>query len=146
MEVRKIPPEELLPQYEILLAQGQTDLPLVITGHSMHPFLVNGRDTVFLSPLVDAPRRGEMVLYRRDSGQYVLHRVYRVQKDGYTMVGDGQSRTEKGVRHDQMIATVHRVMRKGKLLQKGSFLWWVFEKPWLLLLSLRPRLLPLFNR
>lgn len=146
MEVRKIPPEELIPQYQALLAQGHTDLPLIITGNSMHPFLINERDAVFLSPVQFPLRRGELLLYRRDNGQYVLHRVCKVSPDGCDTVGDGQYRVERGIRPDQMIATVHRVMRKGKLLQKGSFLWWVFEKPWLWLLPLRPKLLPLFNR
>ncbi len=145
MQIRKVPPELLLEQYRELLRQGQTELPLVITGSSMCPFLVGNRDTVFLSPLHQLPRRGQIVLYLRDNGQYVLHRVYRAGKDGCDMVGDGQTQIERGIRQEQMIALVHRVSRKGRLLQKGSFLWWLFEKPWLCIRPLRPAALRLYT-
>lgn len=79
-----------------------------------------------------------MVLYRRDDGSYILHRVYQVERDSYTMVGDAQTWLEAGIRRDQILAQVTAVRRKGKLLQKGCFWWNFFEKIWIRMVPFRP--------
>ena len=56
----------LLEEYRQLLSDPHIDaLPLVISGSSMTPFLVPGRDTVFLSRLNAPVKRGQMLLYQR---------------------------------------------------------------------------------
>jgi hypothetical protein len=40
---------------------------------------------------------------------------------------------------------VTAVRRKGKLLQKGSFLWEIFEHTWLALLPVRPAVFRLYG-
>ena len=70
-----LPPEVLLPQLLPLLEETDA-IPLVISGGSMSPFLAHGRDTGCLSK-VDRPlKRGDMILYQRDSGKYILHRIW----------------------------------------------------------------------
>ena len=145
---RKIlPPEVLLEEYRRLLQEGSgvEELPLVISGSSMTPFLGGGRDTVYLSRPEGPVRRGDMVLYRRSSGAYVLHRVYRAEPEGYTMVGDAQTVLEPGIREDQILAVVKRVVRKGKPLGPGSFLWGFFEKIWIRMVPLRPAVMKLYT-
>ena len=60
-----------------LVASGQT-VSVRIAGNSMAPFLVDTRDSIcFRAP--DRPfRRGDMVFYQRETGQYVMHRIARV--------------------------------------------------------------------
>jgi hypothetical protein len=136
--MRILPPEILLEEYRQLLADPQvSDLPLVISGGSMRPFLVGGRDTVFLSRVEGLVGRGDMLLYRRDSGEYVLHRVYQVTDGTFTMLGDAHYTLEPGIRLDQVIARVTRVKRKGKLLGPGAFWWEFFASGWLWLRPLR---------
>ena len=115
-----------------------TAAPLVISGNSMSPFLVHGRDTVYLTPPPDWLKKGDMIFYRRDSGSYVLHRICAVEGDTFCLVGDGQVEKEPGIRRDQVIALVTAVRRKGKLLKKGSFLWAFFENVWIRMIPLRP--------
>ena len=115
-----------------------TAAPLVISGNSMSPFLVHGRDTVYLIPPPDRLKKGDMIFYRRDSGSYVLHRICAVEGDTFCLVGDGQQEREPGIRRDQVIALVTAVRRKGKLLKKGSFLWAFFENVWIRMIPLRP--------
>lgn len=136
-KVKVLEPEQLMPRLLEILEVTEP-VPLVISGSSMTPFLVHGRDTVYLSKVKSPLCRGDMVLYRRDSGNYVLHRVYRVERDTYTMVGDAQTWLEKGIRPDQILAKVTAVRRKGKLLQPGSFWWKFFETIWLGMVPLRP--------
>lgn len=121
-------------------------VPLVISGSSMDPFLVHGRDTVFLTRLTRPAKRGDMLLYRRTGGQYILHRVYKVQSDSLVMIGDGQLSVEPGIRPEQVLATVSAVRRKGKLLKSGHPTWVFYEKIWIRLIRMRPRLLRLYRR
>ena len=132
-------PDVLMKAYEQLLADDSVDtLPLVISGNSMSPFLVHDRDTVYLSRLKNPISKGQMLLYRRFNGQYVLHRVYRVEADSLTMVGDAQTELEPGIRPGQVIAVVTSALRKGKMQTPGCFWWEFFEKVWIRMVPLRP--------
>jgi len=144
-KVKILEPEQLMPQLLELLEITEP-VPLVISGSSMTPFLVHGRDTVYLSKVRQPLKRGDMVLYRRSSGNYILHRVYRTEEDSYTMVGDAQFQLEPGIRPDQILAVVTAVRRKGKLLQKGSFWWTFFEKVWIRMVFLRPAVMAGYAR
>lgn len=138
-QTKTIDPEILLEEYRRLL-QGDPSidaLPLVITGNSMSPFLIHGRDTVYLSRLTRPVRRGDMLLYQRENGGYVLHRVYKAGPESLTMIGDAQTILEPGIRREQVIAIVTRVERKGKPLGPGSFWWGFFEKIWIWIIPLR---------
>lgn len=139
---RILPPEVLLEEYRTLLQQpGVCELPLVISGNSMSPFLVHGRDTVYLSRLERPARRGDVLLYRRSSGAYILHRVCRVEPDGtLTMVGDAQTVLERGVAPEQVIAVMTAALRKGRRQAPGRFWWQFFATAWLWLRPLRPLL------
>ena len=134
-KVTVIDPQDLIPQLLELLDETDT-VPLLMSGNSMSPFLIHGRDTVYLSKITEPPQRGDMILYRRDNGKFVLHRVYEAGKT-FTMVGDAQPLLEKGIRPEQMLAKVTAVTRKGKLLKKGSFWWDFFETTWLRFLPMR---------
>ena len=143
---RVMQPEILLEEYRHLLNdENITALPLVISGNSMSPFLVHGRDTVYLSRLDRPAKRGDVLLYKRESGAYILHRVYKVEKDSYTMVGDAQTQLEQGIRKDQIIAIMTSALRKGKLQKKGSFWWEFFEKLWIRIIPLRPILTKIYT-
>lgn len=138
-QVKTVAPEILLEEYRQLLNSEEKieALPLVVTGSSMTPFLVGGRDRVFLSRVTRPVRRGDILLYRRRTGAYVLHRVYRAEEKGYTMVGDAQTELEPGIRPEQVIAIVTRAQRKGKTQEPGTFWWEFFEKVWIRMIPLR---------
>ena len=135
--VRELDPQVLMPALLALLEETEM-VPLVISGSSMTPFLVHGRDTVYLSKTTAPLKRGDMILYRRDSGAYILHRIFRAEGDTYTLVGDAQTLLEPGIRADQVLAVVTAVRRKGKLLKQGSFWWNFFGKVWIRMVPLRP--------
>ena len=144
-----LPPEVLLEEYRRILAEepNVTALPLIVTGGSMTPFLIPGRDTVYLSRLQRPARRGDILLYLRDNGEYILHRVWKVERNGtYTIIGDSQMALEWGVRHDQVIAVVTAVVRKGQRMAPGDFWWEFFEKVWIRMVPFRGLLRRLYDR
>ncbi len=141
---RILHPEELDTLLPVLLQAGVT-VPLNITGGSMLPFLVPGRDTALLQPVRRPLRRGDMVLYRRSSGVWVLHRIYQIDADTLTMLGDAQTQPEPGIHREQVAALVSAVRRKGRLLGPGSFWWTFFSYVWLVLRPVRRTLIGLYS-
>lgn len=133
-----VSPETLMKEYrEILKDESIEALPFQISGNSMAPFLIHQRDTVYLSRLKRTVKKGDIVLYQRDNGAYVLHRVVKTEKDHVAMIGDGQFVIETGIRFDQIIAIVTSVQRKGKTLKPGDFWWDFFEKCWIHMIPFR---------
>lgn len=138
-------PEELMEPLLELVKEGEA-VPLVISGSSMTPFLVHHRDTVYLSKVSRPLKKGDMILYRRRNGAYVLHRICAVREGTYDLVGDAQTLIEPGIRPEQVLALVTAVRRKGKLLQRSSFWWRFFENVWIRMIPLRPWIMGLYRR
>ena len=120
-----------------LTEQGK-EVSLLITGNSMVPFLHHQRDYIFFKKPDRALRKGDMVFYQRLGGQYVMHRICRVNPDGsFDLVGDGQWDIEHGIRREQIFGLITKVKRKGKLLTDGNFCWEFFRTVWLRIIPLR---------
>lgn len=121
---KTVPLAELYPIIaEVLDGGGQ--FTITITGNSMSPFVYEYRDqAVFAAVEGRRIRRGDIVFYQRDSGQFVMHRVYDVGPDGVmSIAGDAQWTLETGVRPDQLRAFVVRVVRKGKEVSCEKGMW-----------------------
>ena len=103
---------ELLPLIREQIALGGS-VRIAPRGSSMLPMLRQGVDTVVLSPVPERLRKYDIPFYRRDNGQFVLHRIVAVG-ECYTCIGDNQFVLEPGVRQDQMIAVVTSFTRNGR--------------------------------
>ncbi len=104
--------EELLPLMEERLAAGQS-LRFSPRGSSMLPMLREGRDSVVLSPLPEKLKKYDLPLYRREDGQFVLHRIVKAG-ESYTCMGDNQFEPEPGLCRSQMIALVTAFSHDGR--------------------------------
>lgn len=135
MQIRPIPMEELSELIALQLKNGGR-ARLTVTGSSMSPMLHHCRDTVILSPVTGRQKKGELILYRRDSGQYVLHRIVKVTKEGYICCGDNQAMREP-VRQDQLIAVTEEFIRKGKKYTRNSLSYRLYKAVWVGLFPLR---------
>ncbi len=97
--------EEVFPIIEEQLdAGGIASLP--IHGVSMMPMLVDGVDLVRIMKPTAEPKKYDVVLYRRDDGQFVLHRIVGVGKEGYSCRGDNQIANEYPVKRESIIGVV----------------------------------------
>lgn len=111
--------EELMPLFCELLEAGKA-VRFSPRGTSMLPMLRQGIDTVTLSPITGRLHKYDLLLYRRDNGQYILHRM--VKADGtYTFIGDNQFVYEQCVREEQLIAVVTSFTRGEKTHSATSF-------------------------
>lgn len=125
--------------------QPGAKFPLTVTGHSMVPFLVEKRDSVFLEKKQSPIRKGDIVLYKRSGGRLVLHRV--IQKKGNILfiAGDNEDVKEK-VPEENVIAVCREAIRKGKHIERKNFVWRLFSVPWRLILPWRKRLMIMYAR
>ena len=136
MSARVLPAAVLMPEYEALLREG-AELPLVVSGGSMLPFLAPGRDSVLLKAPDRPLRRGDIVFYRRKNGAYVLHRLLRIDSGRCWMVGDAQTVIEGPLDEGCIFAYVTQVQRKGRIEKPGTLRWIFFERVWLRLIPMR---------
>lgn len=119
------------------LAEEGRVVSMLIAGSSMSPFLCHNRDYIYFTKPDRELRRGDMVFYQRDTGQYVMHRIYKRKKEGYYMVGDAQTQIEGPLRRDQIFARIIKVKRKGRIIEPGNFWWEFFEHVWIRIIPLR---------
>lgn len=127
---------EYVGRLKLLVEAGDT-VSMRIVGSSMSPFLIHNRDIIFFKAPDRKLRRGDMVFFQRDSGQYVMHRIYAVKPDGYYIIGDAQTEIEGPVRPEQVFALIIKVKRKDRWLEPGDFWWDFFEKIWIRSIPLR---------
>lgn len=109
----------------------------VICGGSMLPFLSDGRDYAFLKKPSSPPKKGDIVLFIRADGNYVLHRIRFIRKGKYYLIGDRQSVTEGPVELSQIMAIVTSVKRKDKIITPKNAIWKFYSKIWINIVPLR---------
>ena len=98
------------------------------TGVSMLPLLREHRDLMVIEPRPAGRLRvGDAVLFRRGN-RYVLHRVLRVRRTDYVIVGDNQRVPERGVKDEQILGILTAVIRDGRQ--------WEVSSPWMRLYGL----------
>ena len=81
------------------------------SGISMLPTIKEKEDCVVLAEAENL-QKYDMILYLRDNGHYVLHRIMSIKNGQYTLCGDNQYRYEYGIRHDQIIAMAVEIRKK----------------------------------
>ena len=80
-------------------------------GMSMYPMLRNRRDRVVIRPAEKAGlRRGDLPLYRRPDGKYVLHRIIGV-KDGYYVIRGDNTYAKEKVPHEWILGVMTEFYR-----------------------------------
>lgn len=66
-----------------------------IVGDSMMPLLRNRRDMVKIVPVEGKLKKYDLPLFKRPTGEYVLHRIVKVKKDCYIICGDNRFLRER---------------------------------------------------
>ena len=121
--------------------------PLPVVGGSMGPYLASGRDFVRLCPIqADTKLRvGDICLYRRENGAYILHRIVGRGNGLFACAGDAQTEREYGIRREQILARVTAVVRKGRE-RRGGFWHLFFRTVWILVLPLRRKIVSVYGK
>lgn len=113
MQLSAVSIDTLIPVIRLQLVNGGR-APLVVTGISMLPTLRHCRDLVELILPNRELRRGDLILYQRADGDYILHRIVTKPQAGkFICAGDNQWEPEP-VEESQVIALADTYIRNGK--------------------------------
>ena len=122
--------EEYLPLIKEVLESGG-EFRLYPHGTSMLPLVRQGKDSVILVGKAKELKKGDIIFYRRQSGQLVLHRIVGLSNNStYILCGDNQAALENGVTDEMIIASVSAIYRGEKRLEKNAFWRRVYEFFW----------------
>lgn len=118
-----------------LLNEGKV-VQIYPQGYSMYPLLLPGRDQAIINGAErDHLRRGDVVLYRRDNGILVLHRIWRIKSNGIYLVGDNQVEIEGPIGVEQIKGKLIAIVRKGRSISIKNPIYRLYGGLWL---NLRP--------
>ncbi len=115
--IREVNMSDLTPVMEEVLDSGGT-VEMTVTGNSMYPTLKHRVSQVRLDAV--EPQIGDIVLYRRRNGMWVLHRIVGTEDDTFTLCGDNQWTLERGIRREQILAVVTDFRRTSRWRSRHS--------------------------
>lgn len=133
--VRIVDNQEYMKVVRSILEEGK-EVPLVVTGNSMMPFLIDRRDQVLIKRIERPLKKGDIAFFQRENGQYIMHRIHFMRKDDRTgenqfyFIGDGQETIEGPIKEIQIFGVITGALRKGKYLDEHTFTWRFFKNIW----------------
>ena len=102
------------------LTEEGKEVSMLVFGSSMAPFLIHARDMIYFKKPDRELQKGDIVFFRRKSGQFVMHRIWKIRPEGYYIVGDAQTQIEGPVKREQIFALITKVRRKEKWLESNT--------------------------
>lgn len=88
-------------------------------GDSMYP-LIKPRDLLCIEKLTAPLKKNDIPLYKRENGQYVLHRIIKIKNGNYYICGDNRCSIERGIKDDQILGILTEIIRNGKTISVYS--------------------------
>lgn len=138
--------EQLAPVIQEILKE-ENSFTIRVTGNSMLPLWRDKRDLVTLAACKqESLRKRDIVLYRRENGQYVLHRILRIRGNQMDLCGDAQTVIERAVPTFAVIAKVERIYSNGRWFSCDQWLYRCYSWSWCLLRPMRGFLLRVGGR
>lgn len=143
--VRTVQADAYLSDMNELIARGY-EVAITVTGGSMVPFLVHGRDQVYFGPIQKPLKHGDVVFYKRTDGKFVMHRICNIRKGNeYYLIGDAQKQKEGPIFREQIFAVVLAVKRKGEWIDSSSPVWKFFQHVWVRLVPFRGIIMKVYS-
>lgn len=99
-------------------------------GDSMMPYIKRGRDVLVISEVNGRLNKYDVPLYKRDSGQYVLHRILKVRENDYVICGDNRWNKEYGITDRHIIGILTGVIRDGHEIPVTSRKYRIYVHLW----------------
>ena len=98
------------------LGENGAPIPIRIPVHgfSMMPLIRPEKDMITIMPLVRAPKVGDIVMFRRGDGKYIVHRVYRIFIDGIQTWGDNCINADAPRKREDIFGLIVSMEKNGK--------------------------------
>lgn len=101
-----------------------------ITGTSMWPLLKEGSRVKLVSTEGKILKKGDLVLYRRNDGALVLHRILKVTENGFQTCGDHRWKPDEPIRKQQILAVAQGFYRRGSYIEETTWWYRLYRKFW----------------
>ena len=135
--------DDVIIKEAVRLVQDGISVTFPVKGRSMLPFITGGRDSIIMQK-PEQLRVGMVVLAEIAPGQYVVHRIIRMEPDGgrITLMGDGNIRGTESCMPVHILAHATHVVRPdGRRRSLDSFAYRIMAHFWYMLRPLRRYLL-----
>ena len=116
-------------------------------GTSMLPLLEEGKSLVEVeASTLKQLKEGDVVLYKKNDGTLVLHRIIKVECEGiFAVLGDHQFKNAERVNKNQIIAVACGFFIKGRYVTEKTRWYRLYKKIWLCNLNFRRIILLTFR-
>lgn len=122
-----------------MIEQGKT-VKITVTGFSMYPLVSSRRDAVLLAKAEEI-KVGDVPLFVRKDGSYILHRVVGEKDGAFVAMGDYETKKEYPVYREDIVAKAVGFYRKGRYIDCESAGYRVYSFLWRKTACIRPFLL-----
>lgn len=99
-------------------------------GDSMMPLIRQGKDLLIIEKVNGRLKKYDVPLYKRDSGQYILHRILKVRKNDYVICGDNRWGREYGIQDRHIIGVLTGIIRDGKEISVNDKKYKIYVHLW----------------
>ena len=127
--------KEFAPNFDELLKSGNT-ISVRITGNSMFPLFSHMRDTLTIKKNEKYGKR-DIVMYLRENGDLVIHRIVKKKNNAFAMCGDNQTVMEYPIYEEQIMGKLTEFERKGKKKTVSNIFYGIYSFLWCLNLKMR---------
>ena len=141
--IKEVSIYDISPVLEETIMSG-IDVKLTVTGNSMFPTLRSKRDSVLISKDYDSLKKYDIPLYKRDNGEYILHRVIKIKNGMFCANGDNQYTVEENIPEASVIGVVKEIYRGDKTILCYSFRYKIYSIFWVAVRPMRGLLINLY--
>lgn len=139
-----VPNVILLSEVARILKEGRS-VTLRTKGNSMLPFIRGEKDSVILTGAFQ-PQKGDIILGKTEKGDFVLHRIIRMNTETVVLMGDGNLKGTEICRKEEILGKVVFILQNGKRINPYSYRYRYLWTLWLFLLPVRKYLLGVYRR
>lgn len=125
-----IPNQLFFAEVQAQIRQGKK-VKIRVRGNSMLPFIRNNDEAILIPPTPEHIKKGTPVVAQTDELGIVLHRIYHIEGNRITLLGDGNVNQFEHTSPDRIIATVSHYYRGKHTLKLDSWYMYLIGRLWM---------------
>ena len=125
-----IPNQFFFAEVQAQIRQGKK-VKIRVRGNSMLPFIRNNDEALLIPPTPEHIQKGTPVVALTDELGIVLHRIYHIEGNRITLLGDGNVNQFEHTSPDRIIATVSHYYRGKYTIKVNSWYMYLIGRLWM---------------
>ena len=125
-----IPNQLFFAEVQAQIRQGKK-VKIRVRGNSMLPFIRNNDEALLIPPTPELIKKGTPVVAQTDELGIVLHRIYNIEGNRITLLGDGNINQFEHTSPERIIATVSHYYRGKHTIKINSWYMYLIGRLWM---------------